>query len=136
MATAESATETLFIARRKLLDSLQCQPRLALRIIREFSTRIRKLNQKYVDEILQAERLAVVGRFATTIVHDFKGPLAIIGLATDLACSRGTSLAKRRQMRTMISNQTARMKTMLQELIDYTRPGGQQPKLRPVRFAA
>ena len=77
----------------------------------------------------------MIGRFATTIVHDFKAPLAVIGLATDLACSRGSRLAQRRQLRTMVARQTERMKSMLQELIDYTRPGGQPPKLRPLAFA-
>ncbi len=134
-ATAEVCTQTLFVGRRRLLELLQRQPGLALSIIREFSARMRNLNQKYVDEIIQAERLAVIGRFATTIVHDFKAPLAVIGLATDLACSRGSRLAQRRQLRTMVARQTERMKSMLQELIDYTRPGGQPPKLRPLAFA-
>ena len=134
-ATAEVATKTMFIERQRLLDLLESDPRIALRIIREFSARMRKLNQKYVDEIMQAERLAIVGRFAATIVHDFKGPLAVIGLATDLACDRGTRWAQRRRLRSMVSKQTDRMKTMLQELIDFTRPGGQQPKLKPMRFA-
>ena len=131
-ATAERYTRTLFIARHRLLRLLGRRPKLALSIIREFSARMRNLNQKYVEEIIQAERLAVVGRFATTIVHDFKAPLAVIGLATDLACSRGSRWAQRRQLRTMVAKQTARMKTMLQELIDYTRPGGEQVQV--VRF--
>lgn len=134
-ATAEVYTKTLFVGRRRLLALLERQPGLALSIIREFSARMRNLNRKYVDEIIQAERLAVIGRFATTIVHDFKAPLAVIGLATDLACSRGSRLAQRRQLRTMVSRQTERMKSMLQELIDYTRPGGQPPKVRPLAFA-
>ncbi|MDO8545022.1 MAG: cyclic nucleotide-binding domain-containing protein [Opitutaceae bacterium] len=134
-ATAEVSTRALFIARQDLLDLLERQPGLALRIIREFSARMRSLNERYVEEIRQAERLAVVGRFATSIVHDFKNPLAIIGLATDLACSRGSRWTERRQMRTMVSRQTQRMHSMLQELIDFARPGGQHPKLRPVRFA-
>jgi signal transduction histidine kinase len=134
-ATAEVLTKTLYVERDRLLELLERQPGLALRMIRAFSARMRNLNQKYVEEILQAERLAVIGRFATTIVHDFKTPLAVIGLATDLACSRGSRLAQRREMRTMVARQTERMKSMLQELIDYTRPGGRQPKLRAMKFA-
>jgi signal transduction histidine kinase len=134
-ATAETATRTYFVKRQKLLDLIERRPQFGLRILREFSNRMRRLNQKYVDEILQAERLAVVGRFAATIVHDFKAPLAIIRLATDLACSRGTRFPVRRQARTMVSKQTERMITMLQELIDFTRPGGQEPQLRPIKFA-
>lgn len=134
-ATAEGYTKTLFVERHRLLKLLERRPKLALSIIREFSARMRNLNQKYLEEIVQAERLAVVGRFATTIVHDFKNPLAVIGLATDLACSRGSRWAQRRQLRTMISHQTERMKTMLQELIDFARPGGEPPKLRSMEFA-
>ncbi len=134
-ATAEVATGTRFIARHKLLQLLARRPGLALSIMREFSARMRTLNQKYVEEIIQAERLAVVGRFATTIVHDFKAPLAIIGLATDLACSRGSRWKQRRELRAMVTHQTVRMKTMLQELIDFTRPGGQRPQLRPMKFS-
>lgn len=134
-ATAEGHTKTLFIERGRLLQLLQRRPALALSIIREFSARMRNLNQKYVEEIIQAERLAVIGRFATTIVHDFKAPLAVIGLATDLACSRGSRWTQRRKLRAMVAKQTGRMKSMLQELIDYTRPEGQLPKLRPMKFA-
>lgn len=134
-ATAEVYTRTIFIERRRLLSLLKRRPGIALSIIREFSARMRNLNQKYVEEIIQAERLAVIGRFATTIVHDFKAPLAVIGLATDLACSRGTRLAQRRKLRTMVSRQTLRMKTMLQELIDFTRPSAPPAKVRPLKFA-
>ncbi len=134
-ATAEVYTRTMFVERQRLLSLLRRRPTLALSIIREFSARMRNLNQKYVDEIIQAERLAVIGRFATTIVHDFKTPLAVIGLATDLACNRSTRWSQRLQLRTMVSRQTERMKTMLQELIDFTRPHGNPPKLRPLKFA-
>jgi signal transduction histidine kinase len=134
-ATAAGLTRTLFIERGKFLRLLKRRPEMALGILREFSARMRKLNQKYVEEIVQAERLAVVGRFATSIVHDFKAPLAVIGLATDLACAKGSRWAQRRQLRTMVARQTERMKSMLQELIDFTRPGGDQPKPRPLRFA-
>jgi len=135
-ATAAVRTRTLFVERATLLELLSRQPDLALRILRQFSVRMRNLNQKYVEEIRQAERLAAIGRFTTTIVHDFKAPLAIISLATDLACSRHIRWAQRRELRTMVSRQTARMKSMMQELIDFTQPGGEKPKLRPVQFAS
>ncbi len=134
-ATAVTKTRTHFVERRKLLQLLERRPRLALGIIREFSRRMRQLNQKYVEEMIHAERMAIIGRFATTIVHDFKVPLAVIRLATDLACSRGTRLPTRVQARAMVAKQTERISTMLQELIDFVRPGGQGPKLRPVKFA-
>lgn len=134
-ATAEVETRTVFLDRQKLLDVLERRPQLALNIIREFSARMRSLNRKYVDEIVQAERLAVIGRFAGTIVHDFKNPLAIIGLAAELACSEDTAAPLRHLAQTRIARQVERMTNMLQELIEFTKPSGQQPKFRAVDFA-
>src|SRR5437868_1685398 len=83
-------------------------PRIALPLIREFSNRMRNLNQKYVGEVVQAERLAVVGRFAGTIVHDFKNPLQVIGLAAELACSDRTAPPMRAKAHDRIARQVDR----------------------------
>ena len=134
-AVAESDTIALFLSREALLKLLDARPRLALDLIREFSRRMRALNQKYVDEILQAERLAVVGRFAGTIVHDFKNPLGVIGLAAELACSPGTDQPMRAKAEQTIARQVVRITAMLQELIEFARPSGQKAQLRPTDFA-
>ncbi len=134
-ARAEVATEATFLSRDELLQLLETRPRLALNLIREFSNRMRMLNQKYVEEIIQAERLAVIGRFAGTIVHDFKNPLTIIGLAAELACSDDTSPPMRLKAQNKIARQVERMTNMLQELIEFTKPSGQQPRLTPLNFA-
>ena len=134
-ATAEVDTRTLFLEREKLLLLLERHPPMAFNIIREFSIRMRAINRKYVDEIIQAERLAVIGRFAATIVHDFKNPLTIIGLAAEDACSSDTTPPIRQQAQNKIARQVERMTNMLQELIEFTRPTGQQPALTTVNFA-
>lgn len=134
-AIADVDTVALFLGRDKLLQLLQRRPQLAWNIIREFSIRMRALNHKYIDEIIQAERLAVIGRFASTIVHDFKNPLTIIGLAAELACSDDTTPPMRLQAQNKITRQVERMTHMLQELIDFTRPSGQTPQLRELDFA-
>jgi signal transduction histidine kinase len=134
-AIAETDTIALFLGRDKLLQLLEGRPQLALNIIREFSVRIRALNKKYLDEIIQAERLAVIGRFASTIVHDFKNPLTIIGLAAELACSDDSTPPIRHKAQNKITRQVERMTNMLQELIEFTRPSGQRPVLRPLDFA-
>jgi signal transduction histidine kinase len=135
MAKAATDTRATFVSRNVLLQLLEQRPKLALSLIREFSNRIRALNRKYVDEIIHAERLAVIGRFAATIVHDFKNPLTIIGLAAELACSDDTAPPLRMKAQNKIVRQVERMTNMLQELIDFTRPTGQRPTLRGVNFA-
>ncbi len=134
-ARAEEDTEAFFLSRDEFLRLIERRPQFALNLIREFSGRMRALNQKYADEILQAERLAVVGRFAGTIVHDFKNPLQVIGLAAELACSEHTAPPMRHKAHDRIAQQVERMTNMLQELIEFTKPSGQRPLLSPVNFA-
>lgn len=134
-ARAETDTRTFFLSREQLLSLLDRRPRIALNLIREFSNRMRALNQKYLDEIIQAERLAVVGRFAGTIVHDFKNPLQVIGLAAELACSEHTAPPMRAKAQNRIALQIERMTNMLHELIEFTKPSGQRTSHSPVNFA-
>ena len=135
-ARAETATKTYFLDRALLPQLLELHPRLALDLFREISNRLRALNQKYVDEIIPAERLAIVGRFAGTIVHDFKNPLQVIGLAAELACSERTAPPMRVRAQSRIAQQVERMTNMLNELIDFTKPSGQRPHLTLAKFSS
>lgn len=134
-ARAETDTTTTFLGRSQLPELLERHPRLALNLFREVSNRLRALNQKYVDDIIPAERLATVGRFASTIVHDFKNPLQVIGLAAEIACSERTAPPMRVKAQSRIAQQVERMTNMLNELIDYTKPTGQRPQLTLAKFA-
>ena len=134
-ATAAEETRAFCIGRDELLALLEHRPKLALNLIREFSHRVRSLNQKYIDEILQAERLAMVGRFARTIVHDFKNPLNVIGLAAEMAGMDIATPAMRGHAQTRIARQVARMTNMLNELLDFTRNTTTQLVLASVNYA-
>lgn len=136
-ATAKAQTDTraIFVGREELMTLLESRPGLALNLIREFSNRIRAFNRKYVDELIQTERLAVIGRFASTVVHDFKNPLTIIGLAAELACSDDTPADLRVKAQQKIARQVQRMTAMLQELIDFTKPSAQRSTVRGIDFA-
>lgn len=134
-ATAAVDTATCFLGREQLWELLEHRPRFALNLIREFSARMRALNRKYLEEIVQAERLAVIGRFARTIVHDFKNPLTTISLAAELTGNETTSPLLRGRGLHQIERQIVRMTNMLNELIDFTRPPALQPPLQPANFA-
>ena len=129
-ARAAEATATRFLSRRELLYLLERRPAIALGFIREFIHRMRAINRRYFEEVVQAERLATVGRFTRTIVHDFKNPLATIRWTSELAVADGTPPAARQTAHERVLRQVERMQTMLHELIEFTRPGGQKPDLR------
>jgi len=78
-AIAAEDARAYFIPRDKMLAVLQHSPALAFNLLQEISRRLRDFNQLYLREILEAERLAAVGNFARSILHDLKNPLTIIG---------------------------------------------------------
>jgi signal transduction histidine kinase len=53
-------------------------PKIALSLFRTISNRLRNIDDKVVEKALQEERLAVLGRLGSTIIHDLKSPLSAI----------------------------------------------------------
>src|SRR2546425_5058219 len=93
-ATAETDTKVYFILRDDLLKVLARSPGLAVTLVKEFSLRMRDFNHHYTQEVLQAERLTLVGRFARSVVHDFKNPLNIIGISAEMAAKENPTPEK------------------------------------------
>ncbi|MEW6302852.1 MAG: ATP-binding protein [Verrucomicrobiota bacterium] len=120
-ATAEKDTRAFFIQRQNLLSVLESSPQLSVSLVREFSLRMREFNRKYIEEVLQAERLTLVGRFARTIVHDFKNPLNVIGLAAELAGMEKATPEMRKAAQARIRRQVDRLSNMINELLEFTR---------------
>ena len=123
-ATAETDVKLHFIAREDLLRVLSKSPSLAVGLMREFSQRMREFNHQYTKELLQAERLALVGRFARSIVHDFKNPLNIIGISAEMVAMDTASPQMRQTARDRIRRQVDRLSNMISELTEFTRGSG------------
>src|SRR5580658_1126536 len=119
-ATAEKPTTVYFISRTELLDLLDRVPRLAPAMVREISRRMRGFNDKYVREAFEAERLQLVGRFASSIVHDLKNPLNIIGISSDMACMASSTPESRQVAKVRIRKQVERISNMVSELLEFT----------------
>jgi len=120
-ATAEVNTVVSFIPREEMLRALEHSPKLLISLVREFSHRMRQFDRRFIDEVLQAERLALVGRFAQAIVHDFKNPLNIIGFAAELATGEEATPEHRSEGKMMIRQQVDRLTNMINELLEFTR---------------
>jgi signal transduction histidine kinase len=134
-ALAETDVRAHFVPREDLLKALEGNPRLAVRLVKEFSLRLRDFNHRYTMEVLQAERLTLVGRFARTIVHDFKNPLNIIGISADMAALETASLEMRQTCRSRIRRQVERMSNMISELLEFTRGSGSTVVLGRMDYA-
>ena len=134
-AIAEQPSKLVFVTREDLLKVLASQPNLALSLMREFSLRMRDSNRAYIQELLQAERLTMVGRFARSIVHDFKNPLNIIGLSAEMMVMETASAEMRSNAQKRIRKQVDRLSNMISELLEFTRGSQTSVVLAPVNFA-
>lgn len=137
-ATAIAATDTrlYFIPREEMRRLLQQTPGLAFSFLQEISRRLRDSNQMHLREIVQAERLAVVGRFAQTIVHDLKNPLSIIGLSAEIFDMPGISPEIRAKATSRIKKQVERINDLVGDILIYTQGAQKAAELKPAAYDA
>jgi len=121
-ATAVAATDSkvYFIPREELLIMLGDSPALSLQLLREISQRLREFNRRYVDETIQAERLAVIGRFARSIIHDLKNPLSIISMSAELIAMQPAKPEVRETAQLRIRKQVERIGDLIGDILDFT----------------
>jgi len=119
-ASARDEAKVYFFDRQKMLDLVGQFPSLSLVLLREISNRLREFNGQYLREVVQAERLAIIGRFARSIVHDLKIPLNIIGLTSEMVNSPAASSTLREQASSNIRKQVDRINDMIGEILEFT----------------
>jgi signal transduction histidine kinase len=119
-ATARQSTKAWFFSRPDMLALVETSPALSLVLLREISSRLREFDRQYLREALQTERLAIIGRFARSIVHDLKNPLNIIGLTAEIAGAENASGQTRQQAQARIRKQVERISDMIGEILDFT----------------
>jgi len=120
-AIAKEATVVCCISRDKVWQMFEKTPRLLVTMIHGFSHRLREFDRRYLHELFQHERLALVGRFAQSIVHDFHSPLSNIGFAADLVSHRNATHNEKTTANAIIRRQVERMTGMIIEVLDFTR---------------
>lgn len=119
-AVAKVSGTVYFVPREAMLALVDRSPALAVALLQEISGRLREFNRQYLREVLQAERLAIIGRFARSIVHDLKNPLNIIGLTAELVGMDEATPETRRQASTRIRKQVDRISDLISEILDFT----------------
>ena len=119
-ATARGDTTVYFVPRAEMLRLVEQSPTLALGLLREISQRLREFNRQYLAEVLQTERLAVLGRFARSIVHDLKNPLNIISITAEMAGMERATPEFKAEATARIRKQVERISDLIGEILDFT----------------
>lgn len=119
-ASAAENTEVYFLPRGEMLTFIQHSPALAFALLQQISHRLREFNQLHVREIVEAERLAVIGNFARGIIHDLKNPLSIINLTSEMLANPGLNPATRAQLPARIQRQVVRINDLVTDILVFT----------------
>ncbi|HTV61383.1 MAG TPA: ATP-binding protein [Verrucomicrobiae bacterium] len=135
-ATAMAAQDTgvYFIPREEMLQLLQRSPRLSFNVLQEISRRLREFDRFHLREVVQAERLAVLGTFARSIVHDLKTPLTIIGLSAEIGCASQAAPEQRAQSQERIRKQVRRINDMVGDILEFSRANRSTAALVPADY--
>jgi signal transduction histidine kinase len=135
-ATARQDTEVYFVPREAMLSLIRQSPALGFNLLQLISHRLREFNQLHLREMIQAESLSLIGRFAQSIVHDLKNPLSIIGLSAELFDMPNTSPEIRAKTRFRIRRQVDRISEMVSDILIFTEGKRTEAGLLPADFRA
>jgi signal transduction histidine kinase len=133
-ATAKVNTVVSCISREQVWRMFEKTPRLLVTMMQGFSQRMREFDRLYLQELFQHERLALVGRFAQSIVHDFHSPLSNIGFAAYLFSNRDATQKEKAMANAIIRRQVERMTGMIGEVLDFTRSSRSRVDLTMTNF--
>ena len=134
-ATAEVNTRAYFILRGDLWRVLKERPALVVTLLGEFSKRMRNFNVRYAEQVLQADRLNLVGRLAHTLVRQFKGPLSAIRSAAETAAAETSTPQLREAANASARKQVERMNNLINEFLEFTRGGSSTTVLAKANYA-
>ena len=135
-ASAAQATEVYFLPRGEMLTFIEHSPALAFSLLQQISRRLREFNQLHLRELVQAESLAVIGRFAQGVVHDLKNPLSIISLSSELFDMPGINPEVRAKARNRIRKQVERISDMVSDILVFTQDAKRESPLTPGDYRA
>jgi signal transduction histidine kinase len=135
-ATALQPTAVYFIPRGDMLPFIERSPALAFGLLQQISHRLREFNQLHLRELVQAESLALIGRFAQSIVHDLKNPLSIIGLSAETFDMPGIGPEIRARTQFRIRKQIVRINDLISDILIFTEGKRDNTELKPVDYRA
>jgi signal transduction histidine kinase len=134
-ATALKDTTACFISRDEMLALLRRSPAFAFNVLQDVSRRLLEFDRLRLREVVEAERLAVIGNFARTIIHDLKTPLTIIGLSAEMAGAPGATPEKRFQVQEQIRKQIGRINDMVGDVLEFSGGGPAAAALKPAGYS-
>lgn len=134
-AVAHTPATIAKIYREDLLTFIKSTPGPIEQILGSIVNHLHQTTRHYLDDMLQQEKMSLVGSMVNGIIHDFKNPFTLIGLGAQLLQSRHPEDAKTTKICRNIEAQVNRMVEMANELSEFSR-GEQTLELKEVDLRA
>lgn len=133
-ATATSPTELATLEKEELEDFISDTSGPVALTLRSIIRHLHHTTAQFMDEVLQREKMAVVGNMVNSILHDFKNPVTYIRYATDYLARQHNDAATA-EICEKVQLQIDRMLDMAEEVIQFSR-GDYRPSFALVRLPA
>ena len=108
------------IPKDELIKFMKSTPGPIEHILQSIINHLHETTRHYMVDMLQQEKMAVVGTMVNTIIHDFKNPFCLISLGAQLMMQMHTD-EKTQKFCQNIEDQIQRMVEMAEELTDFSR---------------
>ena len=139
---AGNEVEAYTISRDDFINLLQRLPELSFEFMKSISMLVRNSNQNFVNELrnknmklektnkkilkiqgelVQKERLSIVGQFASMILHDIRNPVSVIKGYSDILQIKNTEPEKVKNYAKAIQKEALSLNALAGEMLDYSR---------------
>ena len=133
-AVAETKASIAMIERPDLVDFIKNTPGPIEQILGSIVNHLHGTTKHYIEDMLQQEKMGLVGTMVNTIIHDFKNPFTLISLGAQLIRSKHDD-AKTLKLCDNIEAQVQRMVEMANEISEFSKGGEQKLILAPVNLS-
>ncbi len=152
---ADTACDVLAVSKEDFIDLVQSVPLFTLAVARNISQFLRETDERLIsklkkendelrhmnyllqetqEELIGKERLSLIGRMASTILHDMKNPMSTIGGYAQLIKMKKHSGEQLAKYADIIAKQVIQFTSMTQDLLSFAQ-GGEQMRLKSVQMA-
>ncbi len=133
-AVAVTKASIAKIERDDLVDFIKNTPGPIEQILGSIVNHLHGTTKHYIEDMLQQEKMGLVGTMVNTIIHDFKNPFTLISLGAQLIRAKHDD-AKTLKLCDNIEAQVQRMVDMANEISEFSKGGDQALIIAPVNLS-
>jgi signal transduction histidine kinase len=119
-AVAEEKTELRILRQADLDRLLGVSPQIGLNLMKGVSDRLRRMNARFIEQVVYQEKMSLVGQMAGTIIHDFKSPMSVVRLVAETMAMKNPDAQLQKNCEMIIRN-VDRITAMANDLLDFAR---------------